>query len=59
MMKECSSMSKFVEVNQKIAETVAEGMKKIEDGVVKGYKGIENGVVGSFTKVTDKMVEPS
>lgn len=50
-------MSKFMEVNQKIAETVAEGMQKIEDGVVKGYKGIENGVVEGFTKVTDKMVE--
>lgn len=50
-------MSKFMEVNQKIAETVTEGMKKIEDGVVKGYKGIENGVVEGFTKMTDKMVE--
>jgi hypothetical protein len=45
-MKEDISMSKFAEVNQKIAETVAEGMKKIENGVVSG-----------FAKVTDKAAE--
>ena len=56
MMKECMNMNKIAEVNQKIAETVTEGMKKIEDGVVKGYMGIENGVVEGFTKVTDKFV---
>ena len=39
-------MSKFVEVNEKIAEKVVEGYKKIEDGVVEG-----------FGKVTDKCVE--
>ena len=36
--KEIIKMSKFVEVNGKIAEKVVEGYKKIEEGVVEGYK---------------------
>lgn len=39
-------MSKFVEANEKIAQTV-----------VKGYKKIENGVVDGFSKVSDKCVQ--
>ena len=39
-------MSKLVEVNEKIAETVVDGYKKIEEGVV-----------GGFTKMADKFVE--
>ena len=39
-------MSKFVEVNEKIAEKV-----------VGGYKKIEEGTVGGFNKVADKFVE--
>lgn len=50
-------MSKFMEANEKIAETVVKGYKKIEDGVVSGYKKIEEGVVEGFDKVTDKCVE--
>lgn len=50
-------MSKFVQVNEKIAEGVVKGYKVIEDGVVGGYKKIENGVVEGFGKVTDKCVE--
>lgn len=50
-------MSKFVEVNEKIAESVVNGYKKIETGVVDGYKKIETGVVEGFGKVTDKCVE--
>lgn len=50
-------MSKFVEVNEKIAEAVIDGYKKIEDGVVGSYKKIEKGAVDGFTKVTDKCVE--
>ena len=50
-------MSKFVEANEKIAQTVVEGYKKIEDGVVTGYKKIENGVVEGFGKVTDACVK--
>ena len=50
-------MSKFVEANEKIAETVVEGYKKIENGVVTGYKKIETGVVECFNKVSDKCVE--
>jgi len=50
-------MSKLVEINDKIAETVVEGYKKIEDSVVSGYQKIEDGVVGGFNKVTDKIVE--
>lgn len=50
-------MSKFVEVNEKIAEAVVDGYKKIENGVVDGYKKMESGVVEGFGKVTDKCVE--
>ena len=50
-------MSKFVEVNEKIAEGVVKGYKKIEEGVVGGYKKMETGVVEGFGKVTDKCVE--
>ena len=50
-------MSKFIEVNEKIAEVVVEGYKKIENGVVDGYKNIEKGAVDGFNKVTDKCVE--
>lgn len=50
-------MSKLVEVNEKIAETVVDGYKKIEDGVVGGYKKIEKGAVDGFTKVMDTCVE--
>jgi len=50
-------MSKFAEVNEKIAEMVVEGYKKIEDGVVEGYKKIENGAVYGFNKVNDKIIE--
>ena len=55
--KEIRTMSKLVEVNEKIAEVVVEGYKKIENGVVDGYKKIEKGAVDGFNKVTDKCVE--
>ena len=55
--KEFVTMSKFVEVNEKIAEKVVEGYKKIENGVVSGYKKIEDGAVEGFNKVNDKMIE--
>ena len=44
--KEIIKMSKFVEVNEKIAEKVVEGYKKIEEGAVEG-----------FNKVNDKIIE--
>ena len=50
-------MSKFVEANEKIAESVVKGYQKIEDGVVTGYKTIENGAVEGFEKVVDKCVK--
>lgn len=50
-------MSKFAEVNGKIAEGVVKGYKKIEEGVVDGYKKMEAGIVEGFGKVTDKCVE--
>lgn len=50
-------MSKFVEANEKIAESVVKGYQKIEDGVVTGYKKIENGAVEGFEKVVDKCVK--
>lgn len=48
--------SKFVKVNEKIAETVTSGYKKIEEGVVGNYKKIKDSVVGRFGKITDKFV---
>ncbi len=50
-------MSKFVEVNEKIAEAVVAGYKKIETGVVEGYKKIETSAVEGFTKINDKIIE--
>jgi hypothetical protein len=50
-------MSKFVQANEKIAQTVVAGYKKIENGVVGGYKKVESGVVEGFGKVVDKCVE--
>ena len=50
-------MSKFLEVNEKIAQVVVDGYKKIETGVVEGYKKIEDGVVESYKKVEDGFVE--
>lgn len=50
-------MSKFIDANEKIAETVVEGYKKIENGVVDGYKKIEKGAVEGFNKVNDKIIE--
>ena len=50
-------MSKFADINEKIADKVVEGYKKIEDGVVSGYKKIEEGVVEGFVKMTDMFVE--
>ena len=49
-------MSKFVDVNEKIADKVVSGYQKIENGVVSGYKKIETGVVEGFGKITDQCV---
>ena len=51
------SKSKFVEVNEKIAEKVVEGYKKIEEGVVEGYKKIEDGAIDGFNKIADTFVD--
>lgn len=48
--------NKFVQANEKIAETVVSGYKKIEEGVVSGYKKIEAGAVDGFTRVSDRFV---
>jgi len=50
-------MSKFAEMNEKIANAVTEGYQKIEDGVVGGYRKIEDGVVKGFGKVSDGFVK--
>ena len=49
--------NKFIEANEKIAETVVEGYKKIEEGVVKGYKAVEKGAVDGFNRMNDKIIE--
>lgn len=50
-------MSKFVNVNKKIAQKVVEAYQKIEDSIVGGYKKIEVGAVKGFGKIVDKCVE--
>lgn len=55
--KEIITVSKFKEVNEKIAEGVVRGYKKIEEGVVTGYKKIENGVVNGYKKIENGAVE--
>lgn len=50
-------MSRFMEVNEKIAEGAVKGYKKMEDGVVSGYKKLEGSIVEGFGKFTDKCVE--
>ena len=50
-------MSKFMETNKKIEETVVGGYKKIETAVVDGYKAIEDGVVSGYQKIEDRMVD--
>lgn len=50
-------MSKFTQINQKIADGVVKGYQKIENGVVEGYQKIENGVVDGFTRMTDTIIE--
>ena len=49
-------MSKFNEVNGKIADGVTDAYRKIESGVVGGYKAIENGVVGGYKKIESGAV---
>lgn len=50
-------MSKFADVNEKIAERIVEGYKKIEDGVVGGYQKVEKGAVEGFNKVSNKFID--
>lgn len=50
-------MTKFADVNEKIAESVVKGYRKIETGVVDGYKKIETGAVDGFNKMNDKIIE--
>lgn len=50
-------MSKFKDVNDKIAETVVDGYKKIEDGVVGGYKKIEDKFVKTFLAKEGESVQ--
>ena len=50
-------MSKLVQANEKITDTVIGGYKKIEEGVVGGYQKIEDGVTGVFKKVEDGFVD--
>ena len=54
--KENANMSKFNEVNGKIADGVTDAYRKIESGVVGGYKAIENGVVGGYKKIESGAV---
>ncbi len=49
--------SKFVEVNDKIADAVVGGYKKIEESVVGTYKKVEDGFVDKFLTHEGETVE--
>ena len=49
--------SKFVQINEKIAEEVTTGYKKIEDGVVGTYKKMEDKFVDNFLAKDGETVE--
>ena len=50
-------MSKIVDANQKIEDTVVGGYKKVEDTVVGGYKKIEDKFVDTFLKKDGETLE--
>ena len=50
-------MSKIVDANQKIEDTVVGGYKKVEDTVVGGYKKIEDKFVDTFLKKDGETTE--
>ena len=50
-------MSKIVNANKKIEETVVKGYKKVEDTVVGGYKKIEDKFVDTFLKKDGETIE--
>ena len=50
-------MSKFVEVNEKIAEAVVEGYKKIEDGVVDGFHKVSDACIEKLFSKDGETVE--
>ncbi len=49
--------SKFVKVNQKIAEKVVGGYKKIEDGAVGGFTKISDSFVDQFLTKDRESIE--
>lgn len=50
-------MSKIVDANKKIENTVVSGYEKIENTVVGGYKKVEDTVVGGYKRIEDKFVD--
>ena len=50
-------MSKFMEANKKIEDTVVGGYKKIEDAVVEGYEKVEDTTVKGYKTLEDKFVD--
>ncbi len=49
--------SKFIRVNEKMAEKVVGTYEKIEEAVVGSYQKIEETVVGGYTKIEDTFVD--
>ena len=49
-------MSKFVKVNEKIAEGVTKGFTGMCDGVVSGFNKMTEGVVRGYIAIEDKFV---
>ena len=50
-------MSKFADMNEKIANAVTEGYQKIEDGVVRGFGKVSDGFVKTFFAKEGETVE--
>ena len=50
-------MSKIVDVNKKVEDTVVGSYKKVESSVVEGYKKIEDKFVDTFLKKDGETTE--
>lgn len=50
-------MSKIVDANKKIEESVVGGYKKIEETVVSGYKKVEDKFVDTFLKHDGETID--
>lgn len=48
--------SKWIRVNEAVANGIVKGYRNLEAGVVGGYKKMEAGIVKGFSNITDQFV---